>query len=210
MINWSENWINATPMTARLTANLGYYFIIFVTFMLALTSIGLDLTSFSMFASALAIGVGFGLQTVVSNMVAGIIMMFERSIRIGDYVEISDVLKGTVTDMRIRSTVIKTFDNIDVVVPNSSFVQNNVVNLTLDDKTRRLHIPFCVVYGTNVEVVREAILNELKQSDLNYYKGRDKEKEPLVRMVGMGNSSVDYELLVWVEWGNKKYLSQTS
>ena len=157
-----------------------------------------------MFASALAIGIGFGLQTVVSNMVAGIIMMFERSIRIGDFIEINDVLRGTVTDMRIRSTVIKTFDNIDVVVPNSSFIQNNVVNLTLDDKTRRLHIPFGVAYGTDVDTVQQAVLDELKQSELNYYKGRDKDKEPLVRMTGMGASSVDYELLVWVEWGNKR------
>lgn len=204
ILKWSENWENATPMTARLTANIGYYFIIFITVIFALSSIGLDLSSFSMFASALAIGIGFGLQTVVSNMVAGIIMMFERSIRIGDFIEINDVLRGTVTDMRIRSTVVKTFDNIDVVVPNSSFIQNNVVNLTLDDKTRRLHIPFGVAYGTDVETVQQVVLDELKQSELNYYKGKDKDKEPLVRMTGMGASSVDYELLVWVEWGNKR------
>lgn len=201
ILKWSERWVRATPMTAKLTANLGYYFIGFITFIIALSSIGLDLTSFSMFASALAIGVGFGLQTVVSNMVAGIIMMFERSIRIGDFIEISDVLKGTVTDIRIRSTVIKTFDNIDVVVPNSSFIQNNVINLTLDDKIRRLHIPFGVAYGTEVETVQKSILDELKQSELNYHKGKD--KEPLIRMLGMGASSVDYELLVWVEWGNR-------
>lgn len=200
ILNWSEKWVKATPMTARLTANLGYYFIGFITFIIALSSIGLDLTSFSMFASALAIGVGFGLQTIVSNMISGIIMMFERSIRIGDLVEINDILRGTVTDMRIRSTVIKTFDNVDVVVPNSSFIQNNVVNLTLDDKVRRLRIPFSVAYGTEVETVQQSILDELKQSELNYYK----DKEPLVRMVAMGTSSVDYSLLVWVEWGNKK------
>lgn len=202
ILNWSERWVKATPMTAKLTANLGYYFIGFITFIIGLSSIGLNLTSFSMFASALAIGVGFGLQTVVSNMVAGIIMMFERSIRVGDVIEISDILRGTVTDMRIRSTVIKTFDNIDIVVPNSSFVQNNVVNLTFDDKTRRLHIPFGVAYGTEVETVQQAILDELKQSKLNYHKS--KYKEPLVRMLAMGTSSVDYELLVWVTWGNKK------
>jgi len=201
-LKWSEKWVTATPMTARLTANLGYYFIGFITFMIALSSIGLDLTSFSMFASALAIGVGFGLQTIVSNMISGIIMMFERSIRIGDFVEITDILRGTVTDMRIRSTVIKTLDNIDIVVPNASFIQNNVVNLTLDDKLRRLRIPFSVAYGTEVETVQQSILDELKQSELNYYK--DKDKVPLVRMVAMGTSSVDYSLLVWVEWGNKK------
>ena len=203
-LRWSETWAKATPMTVKLIANLGYYFIVFVTFIIALSSIGLDLTSFSMFASALAIGIGFGLQTVVSNMVAGIIIMFERSIRVGDLIEISETVKGTVTDIRIRSTVVKTFDNIDVVVPNSSFIQNNVVNLTLDDKTRRLHIPFGVAYGTKVETVSNAILDELAQSELNYYRGNDPDKAPVVRMVAMGSSSVDYELLVWVEWQNKQ------
>jgi len=203
ILRWSKSWVNATPMTARLSANMGYYFITFIVFIIALSSIGLDLSSFSMFASALAIGIGFGLQTVVSNMVAGVIMMFERSIRIGDLVELDATLMGTVTDMRIRSTVIKTFDNIDVVVPNSQFIQSNVINLTLDDKTRRLHIPFGVAYGTKVAEVKEAILSQLRISELNYYE--DEEKQPDVRMLAMGASSVDYELLVWVEVGNKAH-----
>jgi potassium efflux system protein len=202
-LSWSNKWERTTPMTVKLIANLGYYFIVFITLIVALSSIGLDLSSFSMFASALAIGIGFGLQTVVSNMVAGIILMFERSIRVGDLIEVTDTVKGTVTDIRIRSTVVKTFDNIDIVVPNSSFIQNNVVNLTLDDKTRRLHIPFGVAYGTEVKEVERAILSEVSQCDLNYYKGNDKEKKPLVRMVGLGNSSVDYELLVWIVWEPK-------
>lgn len=200
---WSEGWIRATPMTVKLIANFGYYVIVLITFLVAINSIGIDLTSLSMLASALAIGVGFGLQTVVSNMVSGIIMMFERSIRVGDYIEISDTLRGTVTDMRIRSTVIKTQDNIDIVVPNSSFIQNNVINLTLDDKMRRRHIPFGVAYGTEVEKVEDVILTALQQSDLNYYKGFDETKKPQIWMTGMGASSVDYELLVWIEWGSK-------
>lgn len=200
---WSKGWVKATPMTVKLIANFGYYTIVLITFLVAVNSIGIDLTSLSMLASALAIGVGFGLQTVVSNMVAGIIMMFERSIRVGDYIEISNTLRGTVTDMRIRSTVIKTQDNIDIVVPNSSFIQNNVVNLTLDDRTRRLHVPFGVAYGTEVETVQEAILSELAHSSLVYYKGKDEDKQPIVKMIGMGPSSVDFELLVWIEWGNK-------
>lgn len=202
ILRWSKNWVNATPMTARLSANIGYYFLIFITFIIALSSIGLDLSSFSMFASALAIGIGFGLQTVVSNMVAGIIMMFERSIRIGDVIELSNGVMGTVTDMRIRSTVMKTFDNIDVVVPNSTFIQGNVINLTLDDSTRRLHIPFGVGYGTEVEIVKEVIIGGLQASELNYYE--DEKRQPSIKMVAMGANSVDYELLVWIDAGNKK------
>ncbi|UFH60348.1 mechanosensitive ion channel family protein [Sulfurovum mangrovi] len=204
VVRWSSGWGKATPMTTKLIANFGYYFIIVVTFFVAINSVGIDLTSFSMFASALAIGIGFGLQTVVSNMVSGIIMMFERSVRVGDFIELSDTLRGTVTDMRIRSTVIKTLDNIDIVVPNSSFIQNNVINLTLDDTMRRLHIPFGVAYGTEVERVKEAVLSELAQSGLTYYRGENEERQPMIRMTGMGASSVDYELLVWIDWDTQR------
>jgi small-conductance mechanosensitive channel len=128
--------------------------------------------------------------------------MFERTISIGDIIEIDSILKGTVTDIRIRSTTIKTFDNIDIVIPNSSFIQNNVINWTLDDTTRRLHIPFGVAYGTKVETVKELILKELSNSDLVYVKGV-KDKEPEIRFENMNTSSVDFELLVWVKANDK-------
>jgi len=204
ILRWSSGWVMATPMTAKVVANFGYYFIIIVTFLVAINSVGIDLSSFSMFASALAIGIGFGLQTVVSNMVSGIIMMFERSVRIGDFVELSDTLSGTVMDIRIRSTVIKTLDNIDIVVPNSSFIQNNVINFTLDDSMRRLHVPFSVAYGTEVDKVKQVILDALLESELDYYRGINEKRQPSVRMMAMGASSVDYELLVWVDWDTKK------
>jgi len=160
------------------------------------------MTSISLIAGALSIGIGFGLQTVVSNLIAGIILMFERTIRIGDTIELSDTLRGKVTDMRIRSTTIQTFDNVDIVVPNASFIQNNVINWTLEDKTRRIHVPFGVAYGTEVEDVKKVVLDELKQSALVYIKN-DIDKAPEVWMVAMNNSSVDFELLVWIEWASK-------
>ena len=199
---WSQNWPNMSQMSVRLIANVGYYVIIVSVVMIALGSIGIDLTSISLIAGALSIGVGFGLQTVVSNLIAGIILMFERTIRIGDVIELNDTLRGRVTDMRIRSTTIKTFDNIDVVVPNSSFIQNNVVNLTLEDPTRRLHVPFGVAYGTDVVKVKNAVLEALQECDLVYVKDNP-DKLPEVWMTAMNSSSVDFELLVWVELGNK-------
>ncbi len=195
-------WPDMSQMSIRLASNIGYYLIVIVALMIALSSIGIDMTSISLIAGALSIGIGFGLQTVVSNLIAGIILMFERTIRIGDTIEISDILRGRVTDMRIRSTTVRTFDNIDIVVPNSSFIQNNVINWTLEDRIRRLHIPFGVAYGTDAELVKKVILEALEQSGLNYIR-HDEEKAPQVWMVGMGSSSVDFELLVWVEWDNK-------
>jgi potassium-dependent mechanosensitive channel len=198
----ARRWPDMSQMSLRLASNIGYYLLILIAGIIAISSLGIDMSSISLIAGALSIGVGFGLQTVVSNFIAGIILMFERTIRIGDTIEITDVLRGRVTDMRIRSTTVKTFDNIDIVVPNSSFIQNNVINWTLEDATRRLHIPFGVAYGTKVDAVKKAVLGELEQSSLSYIKN-DPEKTPEVWMVGMNSSSVDFELIVWVEWANK-------
>ncbi len=198
----SRRWTDLSMMSVRLATNIGYYLIVIIFFMISMSSLGIDMSSISLIAGALSIGIGFGLQTVVSNLIAGIILMFERTIRIGDAIEISDTISGVVTDMRIRSTTIRTFDNIDVVVPNSSFVQNNVINWTMDDKIRRLHIPFSVAYDTEVEDVRKAILDALDKSSL-YFIRNDNDKIPTIRMTMMNSSSVDFELLVWVEWDNK-------
>ena len=198
----SFRWPSMSQMSIRLASNIGYYLIIIISFMIAVGSLGIDMTSISLIAGALSIGIGFGLQTVVSNLIAGIILMFERTIRIGDTIEISDTLRGTVTDMRIRSTTIKTVDNIDIIIPNSSFIQNNVINWTLEDTSKRQHIGFIVAYGTDIEYLKKVILDELEHSDLKYIRD-DNNKQPEVWMKAMNSSSIDFELLVWVEWDNK-------
>lgn len=203
----SKKWTELSMMSVRLASNIGYYLIVFIFLVISISSLGIDMSSISLIAGALSIGIGFGLQTVVSNLIAGIILMFERTIRIGDTIEIDNVLHGTVTDMRIRSTTIKTFDNIDIVVPNSSFIQNNVINWTLEDRVRRLHIPFSVAYDTEVEDVRKAVLEALDKSDLFFIRNNE-DRKPVIRMTQMNSSSVDFELLVWVVWNmNLKNIS---
>ena len=202
LANIAKKWPNMSQMSLKLSSNVGFYIIVIITFMIAMSSLGIDMSSISLIAGALSIGIGFGLQTVVSNLIAGVILMFERTIRIGDIIEINDLLKGTVTDIRIRSTTIKTFDNIDIVVPNSSFIQNNVINWTLEDPSRRLHIPFGVAYGTKIEKVKEVVLEELENSDLKYVKNND-DKKPEIRLENMNTSSVDLELLVWIKANDK-------
>ncbi len=184
--------------SAKVISNSGYYILVFITLLTALNSIGLDLTNLGLVAGALSIGIGFGLQTVVSNLAAGIILMFERTIRLGDYIEVSDTIRGTVSDMKMRSTTVTTNDNIDVIIPNSSFIQNNVINWTLENDIRRIHIPFSVAYGTPNEKVEEVILGELKDSQINYV-SKPLKYTTLVWMTAMGSSSVDYELVVWVK-----------
>lgn len=198
----SFRWPNMSQMSVRLASNIGYYLIVIISFIIAVGSLGIDMASISLIAGALSIGIGFGLQTVVSNLIAGIILMFERTIRIGDTIEISDTLRGKVTDMRIRSTTIKTVDNIDIIIPNSSFIQSNVINWTLEDTSKRQHISFIVAYGTDIEYLKKVVLDELEQSDLKYIRDDDN-KQPEVWMKGMNSGSIDFELLVWVEWDNK-------
>jgi small-conductance mechanosensitive channel len=182
---------------------LGSYVIFIITFLVALNSIGLDLSSFAMIAGALSVGIGFGLQNVVSNFISGIILMFEKSIRVGDIVEIDQTLKGTISKIDMRSTIVNTFDNIDVIIPNSSFIANNVINYTYGDRTRRLHIPFGVAYGTPVDKVKEVVLEALEKSDLAFIRTKE-DKRPEVWMSSMNASSVDYELLVWVNAATDK------
>jgi small-conductance mechanosensitive channel len=201
-----NRWPKTSQQSIKFLSNFGFYFIVVIIFIIALDMLGLDLSSVSLIAGALSIGIGFGLQTIVSNFIAGIILIFERSIRIGDRIEISDTLKGRVTDIRIRSTTIQTFDNIDVIVPNSAFMQNNVINWTLEDKRRRILIPFGVAYGTDIDKVRDVILTALKESALVYVKG-DKEKEPSVRMTMLNSSSVDCELVVWIDYATVDKMS---
>jgi potassium-dependent mechanosensitive channel len=161
---------NSSPATKTMLANLGYYFLVILTFVFALNSVGIDLSSLTILVGALSVGIGFGLQNIVSNFISGIILIFEKSIQVGNIIEVSGEVRGRVTQINMRSSVINTFDNIDIIIPNSTLMQNNVINLTFSDDIRRLHIPFGVAYGTNSDLVIELILNALDESELIYIK----------------------------------------
>jgi potassium-dependent mechanosensitive channel len=181
----------------KIIGNLGYYLIVVVTFGISLSNIGLDLSSLSLVAGALSVGIGFGLKEVVGNFVSGIILMAERSVRIGDYVEIDNEIVGNVTDIRMRSVTIKTSANIDIVVPNSLLVQQSFSNYTLDESVRRLSIPFTVAYGISYEEVNEVILAALEQSNLAHIRGSKAHEAELI-MSGMDERGVNYTLFVFV------------
>ena len=188
---------NYSIATRTMLANLGYYFLVALTFVFGLKSVGIDLSSLTILVGALSVGIGFGLQNIVSNFISGIILIFEKSIQVGNIIEISTGLRGKVTQINMRSSVITTFDNIDIIIPNSTLIQNNVINLTFSDDVRRLHVPFGVAYGSDVDDVIKIILESLASSSLIYIK-TIADKEPRVRMTAMGASSVDFELLVWI------------
>ncbi len=188
---------NFTESTRVVLSNVGFYIIIATTFFISLKVIGINLSSLTVILGALSVGVGFGLQNIVSNFIAGIILMLENSIRIGDYIEISDDLRGIVKDIHIRSTTILTNDHIEVVVPNQTLFQNSVVNWTLSERVRRFRIPFSVAYGTKIEKVEKVILEALEKSELNYIRDNPS-KKPMVVFIAMNDSGIDFNLDVWV------------
>ncbi len=185
--------------TKTILGNLGYYAIIFLTIITAFNSIGLDLSSLAVVAGALSVGIGFGLQTIVSNFISGIILMLEKSVKVGDYVELENGVRGTVNEIRLRATIVTTNEHIDVIVPNSNFIQNSVTNLTLNDEVLRLRIHFGVAYGTEVSKVQEVVLSEILDDATLPHMRNNPELLPRLWMVAMNSSSVDFELVLWVE-----------
>ena len=190
-------------------SNIGYYIIIMIAFFSALKSVGINLSSLAVVAGALSVGIGFGLQNIVSNFVSGLILMFERSIKIGDYIQLSDDIRGRVTDIRMRSATIRTNANIDVIVPNQNFIQNNVINWTMKDNLKRFEIPFGVKYGTTPQQVIDVILKAVKESGFkDIYSSRTRYTR--VIMTEMGDSSVNYNLFVWIRGREILYPKRTT
>ncbi len=193
---------NVSYGTITILANMGYYVIIGIVIIISLKIIWIDLSNFTMIVSALSVGIGFGLQTIVSNFISGIILMFEQSIKTWDYIELWNDLRWNVKEINMRSTTIRTSNNIDIIVPNQSFVQNNIINWTRWDNKNRLQIPFWVAYWTTFEKVEEVILWTLLESDLDFIK--TEKLFPSIAMVSMSSNSVDFLLNVWIEWDESK------
>uniref|UniRef100_UPI0026391F64 mechanosensitive ion channel family protein n=1 Tax=Sulfurovum sp. TaxID=1969726 RepID=UPI0026391F64 len=195
----SLNRHSLTTSTRTILANIGYYIILLIAFFMVLNVLGIKLSSLALVAGALSVGIGFGLKNIVSNLVSGLILMFERSVKIGDYVELDSTLKGYITDIRMRSTTINTNDNIDIIVPNQRFIESNVVNWTMRDNLRRFFIPFGVKYGTDPQQVMDIVMKAVMESEYRNEIHDAPDKRNRVIMTGMGDSSVDFELLVWIE-----------
>ena len=185
-----------TQASMYTVGRLTHYTIIILSVFIALSSIGLDFRNFAIVAGALSVGIGFGLQSIVNNFVSGLIILFERSLRVGDYIELDNGLTGTVKAINVRSTLINTNDNIDIVVPNSEFVSTRLTNWTLNERILRMRIPFGVAYGSDKELVRKAALEAA--AEVPYTLAHMKGREPDIWLVDFADSSLNFLLLVWV------------
>jgi len=173
-----------------------HYIIVMAGSFAALGSIGIDFTSFALIAGALSVGIGFGLQAIVSNFVSGLILLFEGTMRVGDFIELDTNLRGVVKEINTRATVITTNDSVDVVVPNSVLVTTQLTNWTLRETYGRMRVSFGVAYGTDKELVKNLALEAVKKVACALTHMPD--REPQIRLVNFGDNALEFTVLFWV------------
>ena len=192
----SVRWPGTDRASLYTMGRVAHYGLLALGITIGLSTIGVDFTNLAVVLGALGIGIGFGLQDMVANFIAGLMILFERHVRVGDFIELESGIAGEVREIRIRATRIATNDNIDILVPNSEFVRGRVVNWTLDEADRRIRVPFGVAYGTDKEQVRAAVLEAASRVPHTLH--GSPARRPQVWLVRFGDSSLDYQLVVWL------------
>src|SRR6185437_13004848 len=165
--------------------------VLVVGIFIVLENTGIHLAALTVFAGAVGVGVGFGLQNIASNFISGLVILAERPITIGDRVEAAGIV-GSVQHIRARSTVIVTSDNIAMIVPNSKFIDSPVTNWTYGDPRVRFRIPVGVAYGSDIDKVRAALVAAGKENQHTL-----SDPEPSVFFEKFGDNAIEFELVVW-------------
>ncbi len=188
--------LDGTQMAAGLSfaiSKILRYSIAVAGFVFALAVMGFDITRVTILAGALGVGIGFGLQNIVNNFVSGLILLFERPIKINDITKVDDFM-GTVREVGIRSTLVETFDGAEVIVPNADFVSKTVLNWTRSNRRRRAEIDVGVAYGTDSRQVLE-LLERVAAAE----EGVMEDPKPFAIFTGFGDSALNFRLYVWFE-----------
>ena len=172
---------------AQIVSNI----VLIVGIFIVLDNAGIHLGALTVFAGAVGVGVGFGLQNIASNFISGLVILAERPITVGDRVEVAGIA-GQVRHIRARSTVIVTNDNITMIVPNTKFIDSPVTNWTYGDPRVRFRIPIGVAYGSEVNRVREALIAAARE-----HPAALSDPAPSVFLDKFGDSTIDFELVVW-------------
>jgi small-conductance mechanosensitive channel len=182
---------------------LAHYAIVFVGFLLAISTLGFDVTKLTIVLSALGVGIGFGLQGIVNNFICGLILLFERPVRVGDIIEISGKWVE-IKRMGLRATVVRTYEQSEIIIPNADLVGTPVTNWTLSNRLARLCIPVGVAYGSDIPRVMDTLMACAKENEKVA-----KTPEPMVLFVRFGENSLDFELLVWVQDADSRLRAQS-
>ena len=169
------------------------YIILIIGFFIAFQVLGVNLSSLAFLAGVIGLGIGFGMQNIISNFISGIIILFEKPIKEGEYVEVAGY-DGIVSDIRARSTTITTRDNISIIVPNSNFITSNVINWSHRDPKIRLHIPLGIEETASKLDIAKKVLLEIAEENPEVLK----KPGASVWFVNIGASSFNLELIVWI------------
>ena len=181
-------------------AILSQYIVTFLGLIVLWQIWGLDVGSLAILASVLGVGIGFGLQNITNNFISGLIITIERPIQEGDFVDVGGLV-GTVKHISARSTKIITLDRVAIIVPNSRFLESEVINWTHSDPISRLHIPVGVAYGSDIDKVKSALLTAANSHPDVLLRPR-----PEVLFIEFGDSSLNFELMVWTGEPKKQFL----
>ncbi|WP_455376606.1 mechanosensitive ion channel family protein [Kaarinaea lacus] len=186
--------------TREVFAKLYQVAVIFVIFILLLQIMGINITALAVFGGALGVGLGFGLQSIASNFISGMILLLDRSLSVGDYIELADGKKGTITALNMRSATLETFDGKDIMVPNEQFITTNFINWTHKNKKQRYAIEFQVAYSTDLHKLFD-ILRKVVASHPKVLSGDDLpiEERPDAEIAGFGDSGVNILIEFWME-----------
>ena len=194
-----KKWIVEGPLAARqpdrgirfAVGAIVRYLFVFVGFIVIVQTAGVDLSSLTLLAGALGIGIGFGMQNVTNNLVCGLMILFERPIKVGDRIEVGTI-SGDVVKISPRATTVQTNDNISYIIPNSEFITSTVINWSHTDQSIRLHVPVGVSYGSDPERVKALLLGVADAEP-----GVLKRPETDVVFNGFGESALEFDLRIW-------------
>lgn len=173
-----------------------HYIIMALAIIISFSTVGFELSALTVFAGVVGVGIGFGMQNIASNFISGVILLFERPIKVGDRVIVDDII-GDVDRINMRATVIKTLDNEHIIVPNSYFLEEHVINRSYSDKVMRLVIPVGVAYGSDVPLVKDLLI-QVAEDEAKVSPTVRHQPEPFVYFKEFGDSSLNFELFVWI------------
>ncbi|WP_372653135.1 mechanosensitive ion channel family protein [Halobacteriovorax sp.] len=179
------------------------YIVLFIGIMITLDTVGISFSSLAALGAVLMVGIGFGLQNITQNFISGLIILLERPIKVGDFVSVKDT-SGKVVEIGARSTLIHTRDDVAIIVPNSQFISEQVINQSFTGSNMRMTVNVGVAYGSDTEKVKDVLLDIASNST-----GILTNPPPKVFFENFGDSSLDFSLAVWINdiWDNRGTLS---
>jgi small-conductance mechanosensitive channel len=169
------------------------YFMLIIGVFISLEIVGFDFRALMVFAGAIGIGLGLALQGMASNLISGFAIIFGGKIRRGDWLEVGETM-GAVTDIDLRATKVKTRDNIEYIIPNADLMANTIVNYTLSSPVIRIDVPFGVSYASDPRKIEQLVLETAEKEPAVMVS-----KKPQLRLVGYGDNSIDFQLLIWID-----------